>query len=58
MWSAGENHSEVLGGNPESGELAKERNRPEGLLPFVCAESCVSRLVHMQVNSRRRCVDT
>lgn len=62
MWAAGENHREVLGstilGNPKSEGLAKERNRPEGLLPFVCAESCVLRLVHMQVNSRLRCVDT
>lgn len=40
MWAAGENHREGLG-NPESEGLAKERNRPEGLLPFVCAESCV-----------------
>lgn len=62
MWAAGENHREVLGntmlGNPESEGLAKERRRPEGLLLLVCAESCVLRLVCMQVNSRLRCVDT
>lgn len=50
MWAAGENHREVLG-NPESEGLAKERNRPEGLLFFVCWVMCV-RLVHMQVNSK------
>lgn len=40
MWAAGEKHREVLG-NPESEGLAKERNRPEGLLFFVCVLSHV-----------------